>query len=234
VRPVPGEIIILRLDNHPSQVSHKAIEWFADAQMLLQRSPPNVHEPIGKVEVSWSVDVPAVLAMLFAASLSHAHVYTAFLAREHADNHVVRPTSDGVAHSPFSLYHNIEKPTDDLRQFLVYGSPAAIFITMPATLLLLRNTAMVKFSSSALTLSLAATTRMLQCQLCLLRLLDSSTCPTASLLSSACLAPTGQPSAAFSPARQCCSTAMNLTASKTLTAVCLLLLSMLLRLPTLL
>ena len=79
VKPLHGEIEVLRLDAHPSHKSKHLSLYFASEQPVHgQFAPGGVHEGVGECEVTFFHDVPAANALLMAApDLGENHMYSA-------------------------------------------------------------------------------------------------------------------------------------------------------------
>ena len=64
VRPIHGELMILRLDNLPGQKSKAVEDYHAGKQTSMEWSAPDCHEGATLAEVSFMHDVPKTLACL--------------------------------------------------------------------------------------------------------------------------------------------------------------------------
>jgi hypothetical protein len=87
VRPVHGEIKVLRADSHPSHKSKHVRDYLLESQLRLQLSPPYVHEGVGDPENFFLHNVPSANALLAAApDLGETHFAQAFFYVVHAKN----------------------------------------------------------------------------------------------------------------------------------------------------
>jgi hypothetical protein len=80
VRPMHGDIWVVRADSLPGHKARKVEDYSAIESVVDELSPPYVHEGVHKAEVSFMHGVPAALALLMAApDLGLTHFYSAFV-----------------------------------------------------------------------------------------------------------------------------------------------------------
>ena len=66
VRPVHGEIEVVRMDSHPTHRAKRVRDYMREAQLHQQLSPPYVHEGVGDVENFFLHGVPSANSLLTA------------------------------------------------------------------------------------------------------------------------------------------------------------------------
>ena len=109
VRPVHGEVQILRADSHPTHRSVGVRDYLVANQMAKQLSPPYVHEGVGKVENFFLVGVPSANALLAAApDLGENHFLQALRFVAHCRNYSVTSNSN-PPRSPAMVYFNTKE-----------------------------------------------------------------------------------------------------------------------------
>jgi len=122
VRPIHGEILVLRRDGLPAQQSYSIEEFLSDSLIHGETSPPYVHEGVGDCEVTWQWDVPSANALLRGCLSDESHFLTAFYDVERSGNMLSqsgKPSRDDV------FYGN----TQYIMQWgLVYGSPVKFLV----------------------------------------------------------------------------------------------------------
>ena len=106
VRPIHGEIHILRGDSHATHNSKAVRSYMADEQHRLQLSPPYVHEGVGDIESFFLWSVPSANSLLLAApDLGEPHFAQALLFVIHASNHSIKKGSSPPS-SPAMVYYS--------------------------------------------------------------------------------------------------------------------------------
>ena len=105
VRPVHGEIEILRMDSHPTHRSKGVRDYLIENQLRRQLSPPYVHEGVGAAENYFLHQVPSANAVLMAApDLNENHWAQAFFFVLHAKNYSVNTKTPDM--SPAMVYYS--------------------------------------------------------------------------------------------------------------------------------
>ena len=126
VRPVHGEIFIVRMDSHATHRARRVRDYLLDAQLRLQLSPAYVHEGVGDVENLFLHQVPSANSQLAATPhLGETHFTQSFkhaiLARSHCITSGSSPPS-----SPAMLYYG---HTDYIPNgLLVFGAEAKALV----------------------------------------------------------------------------------------------------------
>jgi hypothetical protein len=124
VRPVHGEIWIVKKDGHPSHRSETVISNLIDATILNQTSPPYVHEGVGLIENTLQWDIPSANALLTGSNSGEEDLYTALLDVERSGNRKVDLDDDGRSRE--AIYKGYA--VDLLASHLIYGSPVKYLI----------------------------------------------------------------------------------------------------------
>ena len=109
VKPVHGEIQILRMDSHPTHGSKRVRDYLINGQLRIQLSPPYVHEGVGLAENCFLHMVPSANALLHASpDLGENHFAQAFYYVVQAKNYSVT-TASSPPTSPAMVYFNTKQ-----------------------------------------------------------------------------------------------------------------------------
>jgi hypothetical protein len=127
VRPLHGEIQVLKHDNLPALTSKDWKEFMVEESIVDQTSVSYVHEGVGASEVVFLHAVPAANALLRGANRSERHFLAAYYTQEAAANSTVRRRPDGTHLSANMRYYGESKAT--LRYMWVFGSPVKFLIS---------------------------------------------------------------------------------------------------------
>ena len=130
VRPIHGEILVVKMDSHPSHRSKHIGDYVNDSGLRRDLSPPYVHEGVGDVEVTFQWDVPSANCLLMqskpaslTAAQQEAHFFTAFLDVERSGNRIVK--YDGKSRD--MIYYGTDTP-QGLTCMMAYGAPVKYLI----------------------------------------------------------------------------------------------------------
>ena len=124
VRPIHGEILIVKRDSLPAQKAASYIDFLDDSSIHGQLSPPYCHEGVGDVEVTWQYDVPSANCLLKGSRSSEAHFLTAFYDVERSGNMACQPGKQ----SRDEIFYGVKAPVTILQQGLCYGSPVKFLV----------------------------------------------------------------------------------------------------------
>ena len=112
VRPVHGEIEIMRMDSHPTHRGKGVRDYMTANQHRMQISPGYVHEGVGDAENFFLHNVPSANAVLLSApDLGENHWAQAFFYVVRAKNYSinVKASSQGTPASPAMVYFNTKQ-----------------------------------------------------------------------------------------------------------------------------
>ena len=126
VRPIHGEIQIVRMDSHATHRARRVRDYLLDAQLRLQLSPAYVHEGVGDVENLFLHQVPSANSQLAATPhLGENHFSQSFKHAILAKSHCVLGSSSPPV-SAAMLYYNCSDYIGS--GLLVFGAEAKALV----------------------------------------------------------------------------------------------------------
>ena len=125
VRPVHGDIWIVRWDSHPSHKAKLTAKAMIERQRLLQFSPPYCHWGASPAEVSFYHDIPAANALLMQApDLDEKHMFVAIKFAGDAANAALSDDRQPPTSANMRYYQLAEMPPSNLAAF---GAAVKVF-----------------------------------------------------------------------------------------------------------
>ena len=121
-RPVHGEMMVVKHDQHPAMESHEFQTYTGGEQLLDASSSPYVHENVGEIEVYNKHDIDTAVAMLRQSKSSEGHAETAIYMAEDVGCMLV--TTSGK--SADMIYFG--RDVDPIKHVLAYGSPVKALV----------------------------------------------------------------------------------------------------------
>ena len=90
VRPVHGEILVLKGDSHPTHKSKHIDDYCDDSGIQKKFSPPYVHEGVGEAEITFQWDVPTANCLLLQSDSHERYFESAFYDVERSGNRLCK------------------------------------------------------------------------------------------------------------------------------------------------
>jgi hypothetical protein len=119
-RPVNGEILRIKSDNHPSYKARETAEYLAESEIGPQFSPVYGHQMVGESEVIWRYIVPRANALLKGCPTDNGeeHELFAMFTACAARNDMIPM---GKTASPSMIFHRYSEPI--LESQITFGAP---------------------------------------------------------------------------------------------------------------
>ena len=119
-RPINGEILRIKSDNHPSYKAKETFTYLAEAEIGPQFSPAYGHQMVGEAEVIWRYVVPRANALLKGCPTDDGeeHEIFAMFTACAARNDMI---PIGKTASPSMIFHRHTEPT--LESQVAFGAP---------------------------------------------------------------------------------------------------------------
>ena len=120
VRPINGEIMRIKSDNHPSYKAKETFTYLAEAEIGPQFSPVYGHQMVGEAEVIWRYVVPRANALLKGCPTDNGeeHEIFAMFTATAARNDMI---PIGKTASPSMVFHRLNEPV--LESQVAFGAP---------------------------------------------------------------------------------------------------------------
>ncbi|KOO34385.1 hypothetical protein Ctob_016321, partial [Chrysochromulina tobinii] len=120
VRPINGEILRIKSDNHPSYKAKETFSYLAEAEIGPQFSPAYGHQMVGEAEVIWRYVIPRANALLKGCPTDNGeeHEIFAMFTAAAARNDMI---PIGKTASPSMVFHRLSEPV--LESQVAFGAP---------------------------------------------------------------------------------------------------------------